>query len=159
MKRDGPPRKPTNLKILQGTFRPSLAQPHEPKPEADIPPVPAQLGDEAKLEWDRISVELMQLGLLTRIDQSALAAYCEFRADFLHATTMCAMKEGQDRKVIKTAKGNFIENPYYTIKKRSAEMMHKFLTEFGLTPASRTRISAEPVAPVKPSNWKGFGTK
>lgn len=159
MKQTGPPRKPTALKILQGSFRPHLAAPHEPKPEIEIPPVPAQLSDEAKVEWGRISQELVQLGLLTRIDQAQLAAYCEFRADFLHACTMCQAKDGQDRKVIKTAAGNFVENPYYSIKKRSAEMMHKFATEFGLSPASRTRINAEPVEPVKSSNWKGFGTK
>jgi P27 family predicted phage terminase small subunit len=152
VKRDGPPRKPTKLKLIQGTFRQDRAVGHEPKPDIEIPQVPAHLSDEAKVEWGRVSQELAQLGLLTRIDRAALAAYCECWADWVEASRLCATKDGQDRKVIKTAAGNFVENPYYSIKKRSAELMHKFLTEFGMTPASRTRIDASPLPAGKLGN-------
>jgi len=153
VKRSGPPKTPTNLKLLRGTFRQDRVAPNEPKPEAVIPPVPSHLSDEAKVEWGRVSQELYQLGLLSRIDRAALATYCECWSDWVKAT----MKVHETGEVIKTAAGNVIENPYYSIKKRAAELMHKFLTEFGMTPASRTRINAEPV-PQEPSDrWKGFG--
>jgi P27 family predicted phage terminase small subunit len=152
MKRTGPPKKPTNLKLIQGTFRKDRVAGHEPQPEIEIPPVPAHLSDEAKVEWGRVSQELYQLGLLSRIDRAALAAYCECWSDWVEASRLCATKDGQDRKVIKTAAGNFVENPYYSIKKRSAELMHKFLTEFGMTPASRTRIHASPLPAGQPGN-------
>lgn len=144
MSREGRPPKPRALKLLQGTFRKERAL-SEPEPTREIPPVPGHLSDEAKVEWGRVSQELYSLGLLTRIDRGALAAYCEAWSDWVEATRMCATTDGKDRKVIKTAAGNFIENPYYSIKKRAAELMHKFMTEFGMTPASRTRIESIPV--------------
>lgn len=146
------PRKPSKLKLIQGTYRKDRVAGHEPKPEIEIPPVPSHLADEAKVEWGRVSQDLSQLGLLTRIDRAALAAYCECWADWVDASRLCASKDGQDRKVIKTAAGNFVENPYFSIKKRSAELMHKFLTEFGMTPASRTKIDASPLPVAKDGN-------
>ena len=47
---------------------------------------------------------------------------------------------------MKTSKGNFIQNPLIGIANRALDLMHKYLTEFGLTPSSRTRIVAEPPA-------------
>jgi phage terminase small subunit len=70
---------------------------------------------------------------------------------------MCATKDGKDQKVIVTTALNLVENPYFSIKKRSMELMHKFLTEFGMTPASRTRIHTTPVEPEKHGRWDKFG--
>src|SRR5215813_4818923 len=124
----GPPKKPSALKLLQGTFRADRTSPNEPKPEIAIPDVPAHLSAEAKAEWERLAPELARLGLLSRIDRGALAGYCEAWSDFVDATRQCATTpDGKDRKVLVTKDGNVIENPYYSIKKRSMEIMHKFL--------------------------------
>ncbi len=170
----GRPPKPTKLKLLRGTLRKHRTATKEATPATVIPPVPEHLSAQAKVEWTRVSKELSILGLLTRIDRAALAAYCEAWSDWLDASQRCRTKAGRDLKVIKTGErirydtdgkiiersgGNFIENPYYSIKKRSAELMHKFLTEFGMTPAARTRINAKPVEAAKPSAWKGFVAK
>ncbi len=141
MKRTGPPKKPTTLKLVENTFRADRAPTNEPKPELAIPAVPEHLSVEAKAEWGRVSQELFQLGLLTRIDRALLAAYCEAYSDWVDATRMCATKDGADRKVMKTAAGNLTENPYFSIKKRSMELMHKFAQEFGMSAASRSRIN------------------
>jgi P27 family predicted phage terminase small subunit len=62
------------------------------------------------------------------------------------------------RVVVEKTGGNFVENPYYSIKKRSMELMHKFMTEFGMTPAARTRIEAKPQeTPATSSAWGSFG--
>ena len=88
-----------------------------------------------------------------------MAAYAENYSDWVDACHRCVGENGKDMKVIKTGEnikydsdgkvtersgGNFVENPYYSIKKRSSELMHKFAVEFGLTPASRTRLSGNP---------------
>ncbi len=151
----GPSPLPTNLKMLKGTLRKDRLVPNEAQPDLGIPAVPPHLSDEAKVEWGRVSQQLMGLGLLSYIDRAALTAYCDAWSDYVDASKMCATKDGQDRKVVKTAAGNFMENPYYTIKKRSMEIMHKFLTEFGMTPASRTRINA-PVKPERKSKLVAF---
>jgi P27 family predicted phage terminase small subunit len=133
----GPPKTPTNLKLIRGTYRRDRAAANEPEPEVAIPEPPDSLSPEAREEWDRISEELAMLGLLTRIDRVALAIYCEMWADFTEAS----LKIREHGKVIRTKSGNVVENPYYSIRKRSAEILRGYLTEFGMTPASRCRIS------------------
>lgn len=164
----GRPTLPTNLKLVKGTLRKGR-QKNEARPVMEVPPVPSQLSDEAKVEWGRIAQDLAQLGLLSRIDRAALAAYCEAWSDYLDATEKVArlgkvIKTGTKtiQKLdgsIETSGGNFVENPYFSIKKRAAELMHKFLVEFGMTPAARSRIDAEP--PAEPSEattqWSGIG--
>jgi hypothetical protein len=53
--------------------------------------------------------------------------------------------------------GNIVENPFYSIKKRSLELMYRFLTEFGLSPSSRAGLDANPpAAPAPVSRWSEF---
>src|SRR5262245_44167589 len=140
-----PPKLPTSLKLLRGTYRASRAPKNEPKPAAENLPAPDHLTGDARAEWERIAPELAKVGLLTRIDQTALALYCEFYADWRDASKRCATDaDGRERKVISQRSGNIVENPYYAIKRRSAEMMHKFLTAFGMTPVARSNIEAAP---------------
>lgn len=139
MKQSGPPKRPTNMKLVLGTYRDDRAPTNEPQPQASIPKPPSHLAKEAKKEWKRISRQLAALGLLSEIDRAALAAYCETYADWITAS----LKVAEVGMVVKTQAGNAIENPFYSIKKRSMELMHKFLVEFGMTPASRTRIHVE----------------
>jgi P27 family predicted phage terminase small subunit len=40
----------------------------------------------------------------------------------------------------KTTNGNLIISPLLSVSNKAMEQMHKFLTEFGMTPASRSRI-------------------
>ena len=69
--------KPTNLKILQGNPGKRPLNKREPKPKLLIPDVPDHLTQSARDEWDRVSRELYMLGLLSSIDRSALAGYCQ----------------------------------------------------------------------------------
>ena len=41
-----------------------------------MPSCPPHLDDEAKKEWRRIAKELLQCGLLSKIDRATLAGYC-----------------------------------------------------------------------------------
>ena len=49
---------------------------NEPKPDAEIPDCPPELGPVAQKEWHRLSIELNKLRILTQLDRAALAAYC-----------------------------------------------------------------------------------
>ncbi len=140
----GPPKKPTELKLIEGTYRSDRVSKNEPKPILRIPKAPKHLSAVANKEWLRLSEELASLGLLSNIDRAALAAYCEAYADWVTASIKIEEFKARDEygagMIIKTQAGNIIENPFFSIKKRSMELMHKFLVEFGMTPASRTRI-------------------
>jgi len=138
--KSGPPRKPTALKLLHGTFRADTSAKHEPKPASDatVPKPPKHLTLLAKAEWIRTAAELHPLGLLTRPDYSTLEMYCETYASW--------------RRAIKTK-----DQPG---GRSFAQLAHRFLTEFGMTPASRSRINvllgASEEGTNKSQNNKGF---
>lgn len=66
------PRKPTNLKILEGTFRKDRAA-NEPKPVPIAPPKPAWLKCAAGEIWKQLAPDLDAVGCLTRVDGPAFA--------------------------------------------------------------------------------------
>lgn len=112
----------------------------EPKPKAVQMYCPRHLTDEAKSEWRRVSAELQRLGLLTLVDRAALSAYCQAWADWVEA-----VKETRKKgKVLTTDKGYEYLNPWMGIASKSLEIMHRFESEFGMTPASRTRLHVDP---------------
>ncbi len=98
-------------------------------------------------EWARIVAELAMIGLITRPDRAALAAYC-----VAYSRWVAAERKIQElgTMLMRTAVGSVAQSPYVTISNRAMEIMHKFLTEFGMTPVSRTRVSVS--APDKKKN-------
>lgn len=66
--------KPTHLKVLDGT---ATHNPSEPKPEPRVRTCPAHLCPSAKAEWKRLARMLFTLRIMTELDRSALAAYCQ----------------------------------------------------------------------------------
>lgn len=133
----GRPKKPTNLKLLKGTLRTDRINKDEPKPKINIPKAPTHLNKEAKKEWKEMAQQLFNLGLLTNIDKAALAGYCQLYGRWVQAEK----KLGAGELVIETKSGNLIQNPYLGIANRAYEIMFRSLTDFGMTPASRARVS------------------
>lgn len=127
---------PDNLKALYGEPNANRYNPNAPKPSKGRPSCPAHLSTSARTEWNRIAKELYILDLLTQVDRAALAAYCECYGEWVD---VCRLLKKQGFTIM-TDKGNIVQNPLVGIKHRSAELMHKFLIEFGMTPSSRTRL-------------------
>jgi P27 family predicted phage terminase small subunit len=120
---------------------------HEPIPEAEIPDCPLELGPVARAEWDRLVVQLASLRLLTNLDRAALAAYCGAYALWAEATE-AIQKYGA---MVKSPSGYPIQSPYVAIANRQTEIMMRIASEFGFTPASRSRIAAPPADPWQPT--------
>jgi P27 family predicted phage terminase small subunit len=132
--------KPTALKILQGNPGKRKLNKHEPQPSG-VATCPSHLDAGAKAEWKRVAKELKSIGLLTSVDRAAMGAYC-------CAYSRWAEAEKQIQKigtVIRSPKSGFpIANPHVSISNTALDLMRKFCVEFGLTPASRTRLQVEP---------------
>jgi P27 family predicted phage terminase small subunit len=109
----------------------------EPRPNPNIPECPPELGPVARTEWDRLVDELAVLRMLTNLDRAALAAYCGAYALWAEATVQL-QKYGA---MIKSPTGFPIQSPYLSIVNRQAEIMMRIASEFGFTPASRSRIA------------------
>ncbi len=131
---------PTKLKVVRGTLRKGRINAQEPALPAEIPRCPAHLGDEAKREWKRVSRDLAACGLLTRIDRAALALYCEAWGRWVQA------EEALRRYgvMIKAPSGFPMQSPYLAVANRAMEQIRALLSEFGMSPSSRTRVHATP---------------
>ena len=129
--------KPTRLKVLTGNPGKRPLNASEPRPDVAVPECPVELGPLARQEWDRMVGELAPLRLLTHLDRAALAAYCGAFALWAEAT-QAIQKYGA---MVKSPTGYPIQSPYVSIANRQAEIMMRIASEFGLTPASRSRIS------------------
>jgi P27 family predicted phage terminase small subunit len=129
--------KPTRLKMLTGNPGKRRLNEDEPRPDANIPECPPELGSVARTEWNRLVDELAALRMLTNLDRAALAAYCGAYALWAEATVQLE-KYGA---MIKSPTGFPIQSPYLSIVNRQAEIMMRIASEFGFTPASRSRIA------------------
>lgn len=129
--------KPTIAKVLAGNPGKRGLNPDEPKPPAALPDCPVELSAAAKAEWDRLAPDLVALGMLTQLDRAALAAYCEAYALWIEAIS-ALRRYGT---MVKSPSGFPMQSPYVAIANRQAEMMVRIASEFGFTPASRSRIA------------------
>ena len=77
---------PSRIKALTGNPGKRPLNQHEPRPEPQIPDCPPQLGPIAREEWDRLTTELASLRIVTALDRSALAAYCNAYGLWAEAT-------------------------------------------------------------------------
>lgn len=129
---------PTTLKLLAGN--PGKRKlPTNQLATVEVPDCPEHLDKNARAEWDRITVELVKAGLLTRLDRTALALYCQTFSRWVEAETKVRTKGA----VIRTANGYPIQNPWLNVATSAAKDLKGFLVEFGLTPSSRSRLECD----------------
>lgn len=144
----GRKRKPRALNELEGNPGKRPLNQNEPMPQNSLPSCPRHLNTLARKEWHRMAPLLHQLGLLTEIDRAALAGYCQAYGRWVEAERklkeLAALSVDKIAYLYKTTNGNLIITPLLTIANKSMEQMHKFLIEFGMTPAARTRINTPP---------------
>jgi P27 family predicted phage terminase small subunit len=136
MKTPGPPPTPTSLRLLRGNPGKRRLNNREPDPPVAIPSCPKHLSKVAKHEWKRIAKELKAAGIITELDRACLAGYCDAYATWVEA---CKQLE-QFGMVFKAPSGYPIPSPYLAIRDRSLDQMRAFLTEFGMSPSSRSRV-------------------
>lgn len=157
----GPAPKPTALKQLAGNPGKRAPNKNEPRPVAKKPKMPAhftpQIAEQdaakewavqqreffelARAEWRRVARELGNVpGLLTSVDADALAMYCETYARWVQASQKLAAGGMVEKLKTKTGSEYYAISPYMTIVSQCVGTMKQFLSEFGMTPASRSRI-------------------
>jgi len=113
------------------------------KPKFTAPECPEHLFGAAKTEWGRIITLLEKYKLITDIDTAALALYCASYGRWQEAESKIQeMKsKGGDGMIVKSPSGYPIQNPYLAIANRAMEDCYKYLQQFGLSPAARTRVT------------------
>jgi P27 family predicted phage terminase small subunit len=137
--RGGHNKEPANIHVLRGTVHPRQNKAH-PQPRPGRPTCPGWLLPEAKAEWRRVVPELLRLGVLAAIDRAALAAYCEAWARWCE----CEAVIGREGATVPGHRGVLRKHPLLPALHAYAAMVKAFGQEFGLTPASRGRLSVAP---------------
>jgi P27 family predicted phage terminase small subunit len=129
---------PTRLKILRGNPGRRPLNEQEPTPAAGSLAAPTWLEGEAAAEWKRLAPVLHRLGLLTEIDETALATYCQAWARWREAE-----RNIQKFGMVIKGKGGFpIISPFVAVANRAMSQMKGLLVEFGMTPSARSRVIA-----------------
>jgi len=109
-------------------------------PRAERMYAPRWLDAEAKSAWRDIAPKLQRIGLLTEIDGPMLEAWCVLYARWRKAENV--LKTGG--LTYETATGFVRPRPEIAIATNTLKEMRLLVTEFGMTPASRSRISVAP---------------
>ncbi len=76
--------------------------------------------------------------VLSELDRAVLAAYCSAYGLWLEAVA-AIQKHGA---MVKSPSGFPMQSPYMAVANKQIEIMIRIAAEFGLTPSSRSRVSA-----------------
>ena len=137
----GRPRKPTELKKLGGTLQPSRTNPLEPVPAVALGLPPVWLSATAKEYWSEIGGLLLQMKLVSYGDSAALMLLTDVLAEW------CAVRkiiQNKGRTYKSATEFGFVLKlrPEVTMEPELWRRAKLMLVEFGLTPASRSKVSA-----------------
>ena len=149
MAKPGPQPVPSEIKRLKGNPGHRPISDDEPKPlvTPGVPEPPDWLEAYAKDEWGVVAPELHRMGLLTAVDLTAFAAYCQSYARWRTAeewmsengnTIVLRDKDGKTKAVGRAAQA--------MVAQAALADMNRFGSQFGLSPSARTSIHAAPKA-------------
>jgi len=132
------------VKQATGAFTKNPQRKNKTAPVADgeSPEMPDWFCDDAKAKWAELIGDLKRNGVLSRDTREILIAYCTAYAHWLEARRSVANTglaiEGFDKA------GNQViaRNAYVAEMHKFREQMNKLLPEFGLTPASRQKLTS-----------------
>ena len=132
---------PTALKLINGNPGRRPLNEHEPKPQVRLPRAPSHLSEEAKKEWRRAGRVLEQLGLVSDLDLAAFSAYCTAYGRWVEAEEVLK----RHGVMLRSPNGFPVQSPYLAVANRAMEQMRSLLSEFGMSPASRSRVAGMPM--------------
>lgn len=130
--------KPQARKDLAGNPGKRKPKQKEVAPSLDLGDAPEWLDSVAREEWLRVSPELVELGLLTKVDRTGLAAYCKAYSRWRQAEKFL---DEAETTVMRSEKGYLQQLPQIAIAQKYLAIVHKWATEFGFTPSSRSRVT------------------
>lgn len=140
MRATGRKPKPTRLKELAGNPGGRKLNDREPDFPADsrLMAAPEWFDPLARAEWERIAPAIMAAGIFTNADRAALEGYCKAYSRWRQAEEII---ERSASMMVKTPNGHLQQMPHVSIAQRYLKIMVAIATEFGFTPAARSRIA------------------
>jgi len=151
----GAARKPAAILKSEGNYRPSRQPKTEIQPTIEVGLTPPNdLNEWGAKYWLDIMTEYVSIGLVTRVDVEALHSCCTWYGLMREAQDIIAAKGLEVEVERVTPKGESYTitetNPMIAVADKAFKNYIAMCREFGLTPASRTRISAPDKKPDDP---------
>ncbi|HMF62990.1 MAG TPA: phage terminase small subunit P27 family [Edaphobacter sp.] len=139
----GPPPKPTALRIYEGNRGHQKLNDREPTPLIGAPEMPKHLTAIARKEWRRLVPLLLSMRVLSEADGVALAILCQAYGTLIEAQSLMvrSAKGNRSTLLLQTKTGYLMQSPLLGIINAQAEIVSRMLQQFGMTPASRSRIA------------------
>lgn len=150
---------PDEIKRLNGNPGKRPLNEFAPRTTTAIPVAPFHLDAVAREEWERVTQELADIGVLCAVDRCALAGYCVAWSRWVKAEL--ALQESEldpDGGLVLQGKegGGLYQHPMLAVANKAMDQLHKFASEFGMTPSSRTRVKVNPAQEKSTSSFMGF---
>lgn len=136
----GRPPKPTALKRVTGNPGKRPLNEDEPQLPEGAPNCPDSLKGLAKTMWFEYVEILSKMGVLTEADGKALYQLCQLHAD--EQSWQNAIKKYG--RMVRGASGDLKVNPAARMLKEVRAQIKAYLSEFGLTPAARSKVKVVP---------------
>ena len=133
----GPVPKPTVIEIAEGRPGKRPVNGREPQPRVVAPKCPGYLDKRAKEEWRRLVPILKRMRVLTEADGLTLGNLC------LAVSTLerAQAKLNELGILYKAPSGYVMQSPLLPVVNSCVDTITRLSREFGLTPASRSRIA------------------
>lgn len=151
----GANKKPTAMKVLEGTYRKDRANLNEPAGNlVKIAPAPhLELNEFGMQEWARSSRELIGYGVLSHADLTALSAMCYEWGEYVDCGVRIKENRAFDVSIpvadmdpdqrVEWMKVKYLASrELRKLRKEHLEAFHKMAQQFGLTPASKSKVSS-----------------
>jgi P27 family predicted phage terminase small subunit len=103
------------------------------------PQKPKDLSPEASVEWDLLVAELTDLGTISEVDRAGVEMAARYAGHYHQA----AAEVARDGLTVETKQG-FKAHPSLRSRDDAAPIRKSYLEGLGLTPTSRTKVSAIP---------------
>lgn len=138
----GRKRKPDHLKIVSGTAQPCRMNPDAPVAPKDLPVAPDWLTTRGAEIFDELVAILDEMGLASSAD-TAVITLCASRIEEVEITTALVEDNGRTYTT-ETESGGLMHRSRPEVGQRNEAMRHaqSLLSELGLTPAARSKVSA-----------------
>lgn len=136
------PRKPSHLKVVSGTAQKCRMNPDEPDAPKGAPDAPLWLSDRATEIFAGLCATIDGMGYLSTADQHVIAQAAS-RLEEVEIATARVEDEGRTYDTSNAAGERMIRpNPMVAQRSEAMRHAHALLSELGLTPAARSKVSA-----------------
>lgn len=132
------PRKPTSLKLVQGTARVGRENAAEPEPPLlnDLEP-PPHLSERSADVWRELAPLLRQALVLTVVDRVELEMLCDQVADYRYAR----QQRGDKFVGFSPKTGAQMLNQWHVAQTMACKRVDELGARFGMNPAARSRLT------------------